>query len=121
MDLVVKIIGIVIVLIAIAYFLKPGVIKWLMEFFKKGNRIYFAGLIRFAMAIVFFVAAGECKNFWVILTFGILFLISGLLIFVMGPGRLRPIFEWAQNQSAFVLRMLALVAFAVGVVIIIYA
>jgi hypothetical protein len=50
MDLVIKIIGILFVLIAIGYFSKPAIITGLMEFFKKGKRMYFAGLIRFALA-----------------------------------------------------------------------
>ena len=53
MNNVIKIIGIVFVVIAIVYFLRPDVMKWLMEFFKQGKRLYFAGLIRFALAIVF--------------------------------------------------------------------
>jgi uncharacterized protein YjeT (DUF2065 family) len=121
MDLVIKIIGILFVLIAIGYFSKPAIITGLMEFFKKGKRMYFAGLIRFALAIVFLLAARECKNFWVIFAFGILFLVSGLLIFVIGPQRLRSIIEWWQKQSTALLRVLALVTLAVGVVIIIFA
>ncbi|MHC4619484.1 MAG: DUF2065 family protein [Planctomycetota bacterium] len=121
MDLAVRIIGIIIVLIAIAYVLKPAVVRWLMEFFKKGSRMYFAGLIRFALAVAFLLAARECKNFWVIFAFGIVFLISGLLIFVMGPKRLRPILEWWQKQSDLLVRVLGLAALAVGVVIILFA
>ena len=121
MDSVIKVIGIVFVLIAILYFLKPGVMKGLMHFFKSGNRMYFAGLIRFLLAIVFLLAARECRNSWVIFAFGILFLISGLLIFVLGPKRLRVILEWWENQSTVLFRVLALVTLAVGVVVIVFA
>jgi len=118
MDTVVEIIGIVIVCIAVVYLLKPGVMKYLMEFFKKGKRIYFAGLIRFAFAIVFLLAARECKRFWVIFAFGILFLISGLLIFVLGAEKVKSILDWYQKQSLLLLRVLALIALAIGAVII---
>ncbi|MHC4574127.1 MAG: DUF2065 family protein [Planctomycetota bacterium] len=56
-----------------------------------------------------------------IFAFGILFLVSGLLIFVIGPQRFRSIIEWWQKQSTVLLRVLALVTLAVGVVIIIFA
>jgi len=118
MDVVVKIIGIVIVALGIAYLLKPGIMTYLMEFFKEGKRMYFAGLIRLVLAIIFLLAARECDITPVIVFFGILFLISGLLIFVIGLEKVKSIINWYQEQSILVLRLLALVALAIGVVII---
>ena len=118
MDTVVQIIGIIFIVFAVVYLLKPDVMKRLMEFFKKGRRIYFAGLIRFALAIVFLLAARECDRFWVIFAFGILFVISGLLVFVLGPKKLKSIIDWYQKQSVLLLRVIALIALALGAVII---
>lgn len=118
MNLIVKIIGIVFVCIAIVYLLKPVVMKYLMEFFKRGKRIYFAGLIRFVLAIVFLLAARECAITWVIVVFGILFLVSGLLIFMLGAERTKSILDWYQRQPVILLRVMAVIALAVGAVII---
>ena len=118
MDIVIKTLGILIALVGIIYFLRPDVMKWLMEFFKKGKRIYFAGLIRFALAVVFLVAARECKHSWVIFAFGILFIISGLLIFILGLEKLKSIIDWYQKQSVLLLRVVAVIALAIGGVII---
>jgi uncharacterized protein YjeT (DUF2065 family) len=118
MDIVIKTLGILIALVGIIYFLRPDVMKWLMEFFKKGKRIYFAGLIRFALAVVFLVAARECKHSWVIFAFGILFIISGLLIFILGLEKLKSIIDWYQKQSVLLLRVVAVIALAIGAVII---
>jgi uncharacterized protein YjeT (DUF2065 family) len=118
MDVVVKIIGIAIVALAIVYLLKPDVMKYMMEFFTKGNRIYLAGLIRLVLAVVLLLAARECEYTSVVIFFGILFLASGLLIFVLGPEKLKLIVDWFQKQSLFVLRFFALVAFAIGAIII---
>ena len=118
MDIVIKTLGIIIALVGIIYFLRPDVMKWLMEFFKQGKRIYFAGLIRFALAIVFLVAARECKHSWVIFAFGILFIISGLLIFMLGLEKLKSIIDWYQKQSVLLLRVIAVIALALGGVII---
>ena len=118
MDIVIKTLGILIALVGIIYFLRPDVMKWLMEFFKKGKRIYFAGLIRFALAVVFLVAARECKHSWVIFAFGILFIISGLLIFILGLEKLKSIIDWYQRQSVLLLRVIAVIALAIGGVII---
>lgn len=121
MDLVIKIIGIVFVAIAVVYILKPGVMSRLIDFFKKGNRLYVAAPIRLGLAIVFLLGARECSRFWVIFAFGILLLLSGILVLVLGPNRLRPMIEWWQKQPAVFLRAMALIVLALGVVIIISA
>ena len=118
MNIVIKSLGIAFVVLGIVYLLRPDVMKWLMEFFKQGKRLYFAGLIRFALAIVFLVGARECKRFWVIFAFGILFIIGGLLIFILGPEKLRYVIEWYQKQSVLLLRVLALILLAIGAIII---
>lgn len=118
MDVVVKIIGIVFIFMTSVYFLKPDIMKRLMEFFKQGKRIYFAGLIRFALAIVFLLAAGDCKMPWVIIVFGILFIISGLLIFILGLEKVKSYISWWQKQSVVLLRVIALIGLAFGAIII---
>ena len=118
MNIVIQSLGILFCIIGIVYFLKPNVMKWLMEFFKQGKRIYFSGLIRFALAIVFFVGARECKHPWVIFAFGILFIIGGLLVFALGPEKIRRILDWYQKQPVLILRVIAVIALAVGLIII---
>jgi hypothetical protein len=117
----VRIVGIIIALTGVVYFLKPGVIKWLMEFFKQGRRLYFVGLTRFALAVIFLLAANQCKTPWVIIVFGILFMISGLLIFAIPLEKLKSYLGWWQKQSLILLRVLSLIALAIGVAIIIFA
>jgi uncharacterized protein YjeT (DUF2065 family) len=105
-------------LMGIAYLLRPNIIKKLMGFFKKGKRIYFAGLIRFALAIVFFVGARECRYFWIIFASGLIFLIGGLLIFMLGPEKIRRILDWYQNQPTLIFRVIALIVLVFGAIII---
>jgi hypothetical protein len=121
MDIAVKVIGIIIVLIAILYLVKPVVIRRLIEFFSKGSRVYLTAVLRLALAIMFLVAARECKKPWVIFAFGILFLLSAFLIFLLGSRRLAKMLEWARGQSDLFLRVIALLTLAVAVVIIICA
>lgn len=118
MDIVIKSLGIVFILVAILYLLKPDVMKRILEFFKKGKRIYFAGLIRLALAVVFLLGARECRRFWVVFAFGILFLMGGLLIFVLRPEKTRRMLDWWQKQSVLLLRVVAVIALAIGALII---
>jgi len=120
MDIIIKIIGIVFVAIAIVFLLKPAVMKSLMEFFKKGQRIYLVGLVRLALAVVFLLGtrSHEGHKFWIIFGFGILFLISGVLVFMLGPKSLKPMMDWCQKRSIWLLRVIAVIVLAMGVVII---
>ena len=121
MATVIQILGIVIVAIGIAYIIKPSVMNRMIEFFKKGNRLYIAAPVRLTFAVVFLLGARECKYFWVIFAIGILFLITGVLVLVLGPKKLIPMLEWWLKQPTLLLRLMALIALAFGVVIIISA
>ena len=92
--LVIKSLGMLFTLMGIAYLLRPDIIKKLMGFFKKGKRIYFAGLVRFALAVVFLIAARECRYSLIIIVSGLIFLTGGLLIFILGTEKIRRIFDW---------------------------
>ncbi|MHC4116360.1 MAG: DUF2065 family protein [Planctomycetota bacterium] len=118
MNIAIKSLGILIALMGVAYLLKPVIIKRLMNFFKKGRRIYLPGLLRFALAVVFFLGARECRYFWVIFASGIIFLIDGLLIFTLGPERIRRILDWCEEQPMLIFRVIGLVVLAFGAVII---
>jgi len=118
MDIVVKVIGIVFIFMAIVYFLKPDIMKRLLEFFKRGKRMYFAALIRLVLAVVFLLAARECSQFWVIFAVGILFIISGLLIFMLGLEKVKSYIGWWQKQPVLLLRVVALIPLVIGAVII---
>ena len=116
--IVIKSLGILFVLMGIAYLLRPDIIKRFMGFFKKGKRIYFAGLLRFALAVVFLVAARECRYPWIIFASGLIFLVGGLLIFMLGPEKIRRILDWYEQQPALIFRVIALIVLAFGAVII---
>lgn len=118
MNIVVRSLGIVVVLIGIVYLLKPTFLRPIIEFFAKGRRMYLVGLVRLTVAVVFLISARECKHFWMIFAFGILFLISGLLIFILGADKVKSVIEWYQKQSIWVFRIFGLIALAFGSVII---
>ncbi|UCG56401.1 MAG: hypothetical protein JSU70_16255 [Phycisphaerales bacterium] len=118
MELVIKILGVAFVCLGLVVLLKPAVFRPLLQFFRKGKRIYLAALTRFALAIVFLLAARECDMPWVIGCFGVLFLLAGLLTFALGPKRTTPMIDWFLKQSALVVRSIAVLILIIGAVII---
>jgi hypothetical protein len=117
METVIKIIGTVIVCVGLVYLIKPEIFRVIMRFFAKGNRLYIAAVIRFALAIVFFLGARHCGIKWVIVLFGLIFLLSGLLIFMLGLERAKGIIRWYQGQPSFVYRIVAIIVLSVGLII----
>ncbi len=118
MQTVIQVIGISVFLAGILFLLKPEVIRRIIAFIQKGYRIYFVGMLRIAMAIVFLLGARECDMSRIIVVLAILFLLSGLLIFILGPSKIRGILNWYLRQPIVVLRMLSLVPLLLGGLII---
>jgi len=114
----IKSLGIIITLMGIAYLFRPDIIKKLMEFFKKGNRIYFPGLLRLALAVLFLFAARECRYPWIIFASGIIFLAEGLLIFILGPEKIRRIFDWYDEQPTLIFQIIAVIVLVFGIIVI---
>jgi len=44
-------------------------------------------------------------------------LISGALVLIIGPDRLRPMMNWFQKQSTVFVRLMGLVAIAMGAIL----
>lgn len=118
MHIAIKSLGILITLMGVAYLIKPDLIKRLMNFFKKSRRIYLPGLLRLALAVVFFLGARECRYPWVIFASGMVFLTGGLLIFMLGPQRIRRLLDWYREQPMLIFRVIAIIVLAFGAIII---
>jgi len=118
MQTLIRVIGTAIVCIGLAYLIWPQILRTSMRFFSKGSRLYLAGLVRFALAIVFVMGSRHCGIKWVILIFGLIFLLSGLLIFVLGIKRAKNIITWYLEQRDFIFRIIAGIVLAVGFIIV---
>jgi hypothetical protein len=118
MDIVIKAIGTIIVCIGLVYLIKPEILKGFMMFFSKGSRLYLAALVRFALAIIFFLGARECHIPWLIAVFGAIFMLSGLLIFMLGLEKAKGIINWYLEQPSFMFRVVASIVLCVGLIIV---
>jgi hypothetical protein len=118
MQIVIRIIGILMFLSGILFLLKPALIKQIVTFMQKGYRVYFIAMLRIALAIVFLLGARQCGMPRVIVILAILFLLSGLSIFMLGSGKIQRILKWYLRQPIFFLRILSLIPLILGGLII---
>ncbi len=115
---VIEIIGIVILLMGLVYTAYPGVMLCLIDFFKKGYRIYIAAVLRFVLGITFLLGARESSVTWLIIVFGILFLFGGLLILLLGRARTTAFLNYYSTRPLWLLRVLAAIILIIGGIII---
>ena len=118
MNIAIKSIGIIIVLFAILHLVKPSAMIGIIGFFKKGKRLYLLGTLRFVFAVIFLLGARQCNYPVIITIFGIMFIISGLLIFTMKLEKIKSIINWWQNQPVIMLRILAVITLIIGAAIV---
>jgi len=117
MLILVKLVGMILVAIGIVFLLSPKRMRQWMVFCEKGIRPYVMGILRILIGIVFLLAAPQSRVAWVIITVGLLALIGGITFFVLGLEKLKGMLKWWQGRSLPVLRLIALIPIAIGVVI----
>ena len=117
MDKVILVIGIVFGVIGVFFVIKPDVAVKLMKAIMKGPLVYIPGILRIALGVVFLVSVRECEIKWVILTFGVLMVVAGVVLLMTKAVKLRAFFEWWTKRSLWVIRVGWLLAVACGGVI----
>jgi uncharacterized protein YjeT (DUF2065 family) len=118
METIIKVIGTVIVCIGLVFLIQPEIMRATTRFFSKGSRLYLAAMVRFALAVVFMMGAKHCGIRWIIVMFGLIFLLSGLLIFMLGLQKAKGIIRWYMEQPKFISRTMAGIVLAVGLIIV---
>lgn len=117
MILAMKLVGILIAGVGIFWFIRPDAMKKVLKWLQEGKRSYGIGLLRLAIALVILFAASQSRLPAVAVTLGILFLLSGITVFAIGQEKLFSLFQWWDEQTDLVLRLLALIAVTFGVLI----
>ena len=105
-------------LTGVLYIAYPSVMLWLIGFFKKGYRIYLAAVVRLTLAVLFLIAANSCRHPRLVIAFGILFLLGGLLILLLGRKRTTAILDYYGTRPLWLLRIFAFVALVIGTLVI---
>lgn len=114
----VKFLGILIVGFGVAYFVKPGIIKAYMAFWKGTKRLYLGGALALLIGIIFLLAAAQCRWRGFIVAFGILSVAKGIWLFVISQEKVISILEWWVKRPIAFLRGHAVCAIIIGVLLI---
>ena len=118
MLLLIKIIGVLIIVQACIFILRADLLRELLKFVSRGNRIYLIAAVRIVVAVLLFVGATQCRRMWIIFALGIIFLLSGIAIFTLNAATFKKIITWYQQRTDLFLRLLAAIGVVVGSLIV---
>ncbi len=114
----VKLIGIVIVAAGVVYFVKPNLMKKVADFFAREKWIYVGGLLSFIIGIIFLRAASQCAISWLVILFGLMSLIKGILAFVLSKQKIKSLLNALTKKPLKTLRAIAIADIVLGVMLI---
>ncbi len=114
----VKFFGIFMVGFGVAYLINPNMIKQYMAFWKSGKRLYLGGALALLIGIIFLLAAGQCRWRGLVFAFGILSVGKGIWLFVISQEKAISILDWWAKRPITFLRVHAIFAVALGILLI---
>ena len=111
-------VGILFVVVGVIYTVSPSIIRIIIDYAKVGNRIYFLAPIRLVLGALLLVAAPKAANIWIPGIIGALAVISGISVYFLGLARIRAIMDWWKVLPDNKLRIVAIIAAILGVLLI---
>ena len=110
-------VGALVVAEAAVIIIRPGVYRKFIKFFTYGRMPYVPAAIAIVIGILFLIFARDCRQPWIIIVFGLIAATKGVWIFLMKPQSLKDMSSWLGERSDTTLRLLGILALAVGTLI----
>lgn len=114
MVLITKLIAIVIIIYGCLLVMRPGLLKQLVEYAEKGKRFYIISGVKSILGVIMILAANNCSIPWVVLFFGALSLLGGVLVFVFQKNFIDAYIKKMDSLTEKQISVIGVVAVAVG-------
>jgi len=118
MEGIVKLMGIVMVAAGAIYFVKPSTMKKLADYFLQEKRIKVGGALAIVIGIISFSAASQCVISWVVVLFGAVALLKGILVFTLGQKKLKSLVDSLTEKPPKTIRGYGAIEILLGVILI---
>lgn len=117
MKITVWIIGALIVFEAVVLLVKPDLYRKLIKLLARGRLMYIPAALVIVFGVIFLVYARACNIPWLIIVFGLIMLAKGIWLFAVKIDNVRATMQWLQERGDTTLRILGILALAIGAVI----
>ena len=118
MVLLVKLMGIFIVVMGANFMAKPDTMKKWMDFWMQEKRVYAGAAVSLVIGVLFLMGASQCRIGWIVTVMGVMSLVKGIMLIVGGKEKMA---KWANvimGKPAKIRRRFAILALAIGVLLI---
>lgn len=117
MQALIALIGILIASLGLFFVVRPNMFRRTLNFFLKVNWLYAFGAMRVVFGIIFLIFANKCVHSWLIIFFGIMLIVTSIVIFSLDTNKLKKTLRWWLKQNKVVIRLPATMAFIIGLLI----
>ena len=114
MRVAVFVFGILMVLDGVLLLVKPQLYNKTAAFLAKGRLMYAAALFKLAVGVFLLVAATSCDRKLIMIILGLIAGGSGVTMLGMGKEKFKKMLEWWSLRPKIVIRIIAILAMAVG-------
>ena len=114
----VKAFGIAMVILGVFFAVRPSGARGLITFAKAGKRIFYGAVVRVILGLLLLASINAVTMPWAVGVFGAILLASGVLIFILGMARSQAVLDWAFLLPDKFVRVYAVFAGAIGVLLI---
>ncbi len=111
---VILIVGVLIILEGIAFLVKPGWYRNAAKVFMSERIVYIGPVLKILFGGLFLVSAVPCSQTWVIIVLGVLMLAGGITGLILPKAKIISFIEWWTKRTDTVMRIIAVVAIALG-------
>jgi hypothetical protein len=118
MNIIVLVVGWLILLLGLLGIASPRSLVDAVLGMSSDTRFYVMVIVRIVVGIIFLVAARRCRVAWLVYLFGVIILLSGLILLFLGAGRLDEIINWFAARSDAALRSAYVVDVIIGALLI---
>lgn len=119
MLIAIKVLAVFMMTVGVLIFVYPQALKRFLNFAIENRMIYVGGVVRIIIGTFLLINASECKYMWVVVVFGSLLLISGIMFFVLGVERMNSILAKMRDKSDLIHRLMSVVMFGIGILLIV--
>lgn len=115
MLILVRLVSVSMSVFGIVLVLSPEIFKKVIAYFKEGNRIYRAGVIRILLGCILLIASPQCR--WTVFTIviGIFFVLAGCLIFILGLKKSKSILNMWEKKLGVMMPLTGLIPITLGI------
>jgi hypothetical protein len=114
MNIIVLIVGWLILLLGLLGIASPHSLVNAVLGMPSATRFYVTVIVRIVVGIIFLLASRCCRVAWLVYLFGVIILLSGIVVLFLGAGRLDGIINWFAARSDAGLRSAYVVDVIIG-------